>query len=489
MDALIAAGFIAPDSVPLVVSLTSTSRSFLSSYQQLPPQYLADINITHSSPAQEEPKADLTFILPRVPGASPSPLLIDFSDSEPSTKFAPNMLPPSDRPKTPGSPGSANPRDSAAFSAAIPRINEELLRLQDEIKKASRAQNKEAFASLAAKGKEIAELRAQIEANKTAHALEVQALQKKIEVQKELMQKEIEVQKLIRKTDIKEAPDGDFNAKILQDTVEAFKKTSEAKEKFIGHLSEQLQECRQSSRHHPSSDGNPYTHTPLLRRDEKMAKDMKALEKKYQVTQDAFFKHMDKTVIFQNDTTKIISELEREIQIYQSRDKLFTEQITKIRELEKEIELLKKKNAKVEKDLDDAITVNSHLGSEVENFQKENAELRQQLVAIELENSKLKGQLDKNTEILQKSTDKMAKMDKERKISTSILHRRGLHVEVMQNAIENLEADKHRLEVAAAARTKFGTRSLPGVNTGPGLRANAAPFKPSGIRRTDFGEE
>ncbi|EGX47589.1 hypothetical protein AOL_s00083g97 [Orbilia oligospora ATCC 24927] len=446
IDVLVAAGFIPPDS-----SGSGSSKRR---------------NLT-------VPSHDRTHTLPTasdLPLGAQSPLLIEFSDSELS-KFASKMSLADDISSLPGPPSKG---DGALppFSTIIPRINEELLRLQNEVQQASTARDKKAMASLAAKEKEIAELRTKIDAQKSVHIEEVQALKKEIEIRK---------RELSSKTNINDTSDA--NKKILQETFEAFKKTDEAREQFIDYLNGELQEYRRGPRHQTYQTG-PHGGP----RENKMAKDMNALEQRHKITRDAFFEHMTKTVIFQNSKDATVLDLELKLRTSQNHIENLKRQSSLAQKLGGEIDSLKKTNATVEGNLDDAIAVNLHLTHELETFQAENADLKSKLAVFETENAKLKDKLQDNTEKLQRSLEKIIKLEKERKTSSNVLHRRGLHAEVMQNTIENLEADKHRLERAAAARAKFDNQQNTNENNAPGLRPSATPLSPSKIQNTDPSE-
>ncbi|KAF3231043.1 hypothetical protein TWF191_007765 [Orbilia oligospora] len=371
-------------------------------------------------------------------------------------------------------PGPLDQGDSAPhpFSTIIPRINEELLRLQNEVQQASSARDKEAMASLAAKEKEIAELRTKIDAQKSVHIVEVQALKKEIEIRK---------RELSSKTNINDTSDA--NKKILQETFEAFKKTDDAREQFIDYLNGELQEYRRGPRHQTYQTGS---HGGA--RENKMARDMNALEQRHKITREAFFEHMTKTVIFQNSKDATVLDLELKLRTSQNHIENLKRQSSLAQKLGGEINSLKKTNATVEGNLDDAIAVNLHLTHELETFQAENADLKSKLAAFETENARLKDKLQDNTEKLQKSLEKMNKLEKERKTSSNVLHRRGLHAEVMQNTIENLEADKHRLERAAAARAKFENQQNTHENNAPRPRSSATPLPPSKVQNMDPSE-
>ncbi|KAK6520844.1 hypothetical protein TWF506_001087 [Arthrobotrys conoides] len=448
MDVLVAAGFISSDSS----SLDAPQRQ----------------NLTISSPDHIITLQPIS----NLPTGAQSPPLIEFSDSELS-KFAPEMSPADGPSSTPGLTDHGDAYGaSPPFSTIIPRINQELLRLQSEVQQASSARDKEALASLAAKEREITELRTQIDDHKSTHMLEVQALKEEIEAQK---------QELTHRENVNDTPDAD--KKMLQETVETFKSIDKAREQFIDYLNGQLQECREGPRHQPYHTG-PHG----APRENNMAKDMKALEERHSITRSAFFEHMNKTVIFQNSRNATISDLQRKLRFSETQINVLKEQLSLTQKLKDEIDSLKRTNTTVENNLDDAIAVNSHLTNELETFQAENADLRNKLAACETENARLKDKLQDNTEKMQKSSEKMTKMEKERKTSSNVLHRRGLHVEVMQNTIENLEADKLRLERAAAARAKFDTGTTTNENTAPGLRPNAVPFTPTSTQKPDPGE-
>ncbi|RVD88773.1 uncharacterized protein DFL_002947 [Arthrobotrys flagrans] len=368
------------------------------------------------------------------------------------------MLPPEGPPNLSSLPDRGD-STSPLFSTIIPRINEELLRLQNKVQEASRDR---------------------IDAQKIAHILEVEALQEEIETQKK---------ELSRRATVKETPQANANAKLLQDTVEAFKRTDAAREQYIDYLNGQLQECRRGSKHghHPAgpSAGVQVHGAPL---EDKMAKDMEALDQRHRITQAAFFEHMDRTVDYQNTSNANVADLQRQLEISKTEIKVLKEQSSLADKLKEEVESLQKMNASVENNLDDAIAVNSHLTYELETFQTDNADLKSKLAAFETENARLKGQLQENTEKLQKSSEKMTRLEKERKTSSNVLHRRGLHVEVLKNTVENLEADRHRLERAAAARAKFDIQPGTNGNSVPELRPNATPFTPSNIKNTDPSE-
>ncbi|KAK6351435.1 hypothetical protein TWF718_004595 [Orbilia javanica] len=454
-DALVAAGFISPGN-----SNPGTPKER--------PTSITSPNATITLPS----------VTKFVKGAN-SPSLIDFSDSE-LPPISLKMLPDE------GPPGLSLPLDQGEailppFSTSIPRINEELLRLQQEVQRAALARDKEALASLLDKEKEIVELRAHIEAHKAAHMLEIEALKGEIESHKK---------ELSGKPKFEDSPNASANAKILQETVEAFKKTDVAREQFIDYLNGQLQEFRHSPRNHPYPPGPPDNlHVYGAPQENKIVKDMKALEQRHQITQGAFFEHMDRTIAFQNSTNATISNLQRKLTISQTQIKVLKEQFSLAQKLKEEVEYLKNKNATIENNLDEAIAVNSHLTRELETFQTENADLKNKLAVFETENANLKGKLRENNDKLQRSSEKMTKMEKERKTSNNVLHRRGLHVEVMQNTIENLEADKHRLERAAAARSKFDTGPDINEKAAPGLRPSATPFTPSNMKSPDPFEE
>ncbi|KAK6361329.1 hypothetical protein TWF730_005064 [Orbilia blumenaviensis] len=102
---------------------------------------------------------------------------------------------------------------------------------------------------------------------------------------------------------------------------------------------------------------------------------------------------------------------------------------------------------------------------EKEEYQQHKAEaeyLRDALAASQTKNAELESQLHDKARELQQASDKLyqnneklTKVEKERKTSGNALHRRGLQAEIMRNQINNLEADKQRLERAAAARNKY----------------------------------